>query len=234
MKVTLVASTTLRWPGVDDAGLVDNEFGQRNDFTRAADWLAEFSGRACYKSWDLPNSKTATNEGYLANIIEHQHFSVLEHASATFYVEHVSRSLLTELTRHRHLSFSVESQRYVDQAMSHPDPVIPPGCGGDDSNSTMADELRFAYDHALTAYTAYYTAARKRGLSVKEARGLARAALPNCTPVDLVVTGNMRAWRDMLAKRLSPAAEVEIRELARLILAELKKIAPNTFQDMEP
>lgn len=231
MKVTFVASTTIRWPGVDDAGLTDNEFGQRNDSTRAADWLAEFGGRACYKSWDLPNSKTATNEGYLANIIEHQHFSVLEHASATFYVEHVSRSLLAELTRHRHLSFSVESQRYVDQAMSHPDPVIPPDL---QDNYPAAAEVRFLYDRMLAAYREHYDAARERGLSTKAARAVARAVLPNCTPVDLVVTGNMRAWRDMLAKRLSPAAEVEIRELARLILAELKKIAPNTFQDMEP
>jgi thymidylate synthase ThyX len=35
----------------------------------------------------------------------------------------------------------------------------------------------------------------------------------------------------MLWKRLSPAADLEIQQLARLILAELKTLAPATFQD---
>ena len=77
----------------------------------SADLLAEFAGRACYKAWDRKNPATATTEGYLKNILKQGHFSVLEHSSVTFYVEGASRSLLTELTRHRFLSLSVESQR---------------------------------------------------------------------------------------------------------------------------
>jgi hypothetical protein len=34
-----------------------------------------------------------------------------------------------------------------------------------------------------------------------------------------------------LGKRLSPAADAEFREVAKLILAELREIAPSTFQD---
>src|SRR5690606_39417836 len=64
----------------------------------------------CYRSFNRPNPKTATNEGYLNHILEVGHESVLEHSSATFYIE-ASRSVLTELERHRHLSFSVVSQR---------------------------------------------------------------------------------------------------------------------------
>src|SRR5690606_39415906 len=79
-----------------------------------ADELAEVAGRLCYQSWDRPNPRTATNRGYLANIIAQGHESVLEHASVTFYVEGVSRALLAELTRHRHLSSSGVSQRFVD------------------------------------------------------------------------------------------------------------------------
>jgi thymidylate synthase (FAD) len=48
----------------------------------------------------------------------------------------------------------------------------------------------------------------------------------------MIVTGNMRAWREVIEKRNSPAADQEIRELAEQLLAMLRSVAPNTFQDM--
>jgi thymidylate synthase (FAD) len=88
--------------------------------------LAEFAGRACYQAWNKPNPSTATNAGYLRHILEVGHLSVIEHASATFYITGVSRSLTHELIRHRHFSFSQLSQRYVparDAAMVEPDVI---------------------------------------------------------------------------------------------------------------
>ena len=41
------------------------------------------------------------------------HESPIEHASFTFAIEGVSRSLLAQITRHRLASYSVQSQRYV-------------------------------------------------------------------------------------------------------------------------
>ena len=41
------------------------------------------------------------------------HASPVEHASFTFGIEGVSRSLLAQITRHRLASYSVQSQRYV-------------------------------------------------------------------------------------------------------------------------
>ena len=41
------------------------------------------------------------------------HESPTEHASFTFAIEGVSRSLLAQITRHRIASYSVQSQRYV-------------------------------------------------------------------------------------------------------------------------
>lgn len=190
-----------------------------------ADGLAESAGRLCYKSWSRPNPKTADNKGYLRNIIEHQHFSVLEHASATFLIKGVSRSLLAELTRHRHLSFSVESQRYVDQTGR--DPVIPPAARGTDAERIIAD----AYADAVDVYEQLVKLFGN--LKHKQAREAARAVLPNCQPVDLIVTGNMRAWREVLTKRYHIAADAEIQELASELLMHLKLLAPNTFQDFE-
>lgn len=68
--------------------------------------LVEFAGRACYQSWSKPNPRTATNESYLRHVIEVGHLSVLEHASATFYITGISRSCTHELIRHRHFSYS--------------------------------------------------------------------------------------------------------------------------------
>lgn len=196
-------------------------------FVKDADYLAEFAGRACYKAWDRKNPATATTEGYLKNILDQGHFSVLEHSSVTFYVEGVSRSLLLELERHRFLSFSVESQRYVDQVKSHPEPVIPPGIKGD----LLADDLRYAYREALGWYEEFVAELGRDGITGKRAREIARAVLPNCTPVDFVVTGNLRCWRDVLGKRWHVAADNEIRLFAGAILGHLREIAPHSVQD---
>src|SRR5690242_2070720 len=75
--------------------------------------LVEFAGRACYQSWSKPNPKTATNAAYLQHIIDVGHFSVLEHASVSFYITGISRSCTHELIRHRHFSYSQLSQRFV-------------------------------------------------------------------------------------------------------------------------
>lgn len=38
--------------------------------------LIEFAGRACYETWDKPNPRTATNEGYLRHVLEVGHTSL--------------------------------------------------------------------------------------------------------------------------------------------------------------
>ncbi|MGW0930659.1 FAD-dependent thymidylate synthase [Streptomyces sp. NPDC002644] len=192
-----------------------------------ADALSEFAGRLCYKSWNRPNPATAKNEGYLKNIIDQGHFSVLEHSSVTFLVRGVSRALLTELSRHRHLSFSVVSQRYVDY--SETQPVIPPAI---DKASLAAYGIEDAYQHALAVYEDLVEHLTEKGLKRKEAREAARAVLPNAAPVDMVVTGNLRAWRDVLGKRWHVAADKEIQKFAGLVLEHLREIAPHSFQDV--
>jgi len=89
--------------------------------------LVEFAGRACYQSWSKPNPKTATNAAYLRHIIDVGHFSVLEHASVSFYITGISRSCTHELIRHRHFSYSQLSQCYVPEKESRV--VVPPGIG---------------------------------------------------------------------------------------------------------
>ncbi|MDA3643821.1 FAD-dependent thymidylate synthase [Saccharopolyspora indica] len=195
-----------------------------------ADILAEFAGRACYQSFHKPNPKTAANKDYLANILHQGHNSVLEHASATFYIEGVSRALTHELIRHRHLSYSEMSQRFVN--MEDAEMVVPPALRDDFEDLrddfgdlNIFDEIRSEYN----GFVSYLMGVK--GLSRKQAREAARTVMPNATETRIVVTGNHRAWRDMLAKRWHVAADAEIREFAGEILRILRKVAPNQFQD---
>jgi thymidylate synthase (FAD) len=197
------------------------------DDVRDADTLGEFAGRACYQSWDRPNPKTATNESYLRHIIDVGHESVLAHASVTFYVTGVSRALTHELVRHRFLAVSQLSQRYVDNTDA--DPVLPPAL---DSVTQLV--ARFAWQQAQKAYQDLTRLLRAEGLSHKQVREAARAVLPNMTETRLVVSGNLRAWRDFIKQRNTDGADAEIRLLAQEILRQLKTVAPNSFQDLEP
>ena len=58
----------------------------------------------------LTEEKTAK---FLTMLSDLGHASPVEHASFTFGIEGVSRTLLAQITRHRIASFSVQSQRYV-------------------------------------------------------------------------------------------------------------------------
>src|SRR5271169_6290285 len=149
--------------------------------------LVEFAGRACYQSWSKPNPKTATNAGYLQHIIDVGHFSVLEHASVSFYITGISRSCTHELIRHRHFSYSQLSQRYVPEHDSQV--VVPPGMEDDPELrqilTAAADASRATYTELLAKLEAKFLAGEPAGSSAvlrrKQARQAARAVLPNAT-----------------------------------------------------
>jgi len=54
--------------------------------------------------------------------------------------------------------------------------------------------------------------------------------LPNATPTAMVISGNFRSWLEFIEKRDSPAADAEIRLLAKDIRGELERVAPAIFQ----
>lgn len=64
----------------------------------------------CTNSEDKLNIKTID---FLKNLIKQEHLSVFEHLNYTFRIENISRSVLAELSRHRHISLSVQSTRWA-------------------------------------------------------------------------------------------------------------------------
>lgn len=222
-KVRLIAKTEF-FPPEDVPWTTDADGGQA---------LVEFAGRACYQSWSKPNPKTATNAGYLDHIIEVGHLSVLEHASVSFYITGISRSLTHELIRHRHFSYSQLSQRYVperDAAFVEPDVIA--------NDPELHEKFLAATQASVDAYTELlakleekFADAPNATLRRKQARQAARSVLPNATETRIVVTGNYRAWRHFIAMRATEHADVEIRALAVECLRQLQKVAENAFAD---
>lgn len=145
------------------------------------------------------------------------HYSILEHWSATFAIEGVSRALLAQLTRHRIASFSVTSQRYVD--MGKFDYVMPKTI--DDAVLTsvsykeLMEEIRGFY-HTLLSY----------GVPEEDARYI----LPNACCTNIVMTMNARELRHFFSLRCCNRAQWEIRELADKMLEECKEVAPRLFE----
>jgi len=197
--------------------------------------LVEFAGRACYQSWSKPNPRTATNASYLRHIIDVGHFSVLEHATVSFYISGVSRSCTHELIRHRHFSYSQLSQRYMPEHDSRV--VLPPGMEDDpelqDIFTAAADASHATYSELLARLEAKFADQPNASIRRKQARQAARAVLPNATETRIVVTGNYRAWRHFVAMRASEQADVEIRRLAIACLRQLIDVAPQVFADFE-
>jgi thymidylate synthase (FAD) len=204
--------------------------------------IAEVAGRACYQSWTKPNPRTATNKGYLAHILEVGHESVLEHGSASFYITGIGRATTHELIRHRHLSYSQLSQRFVDESGSQA--IVPPliaeasGAGGyldileEFADTTTAVQGKYQYiAERLLAYLDEHYPDLSPTARRKEARQAARSVLPNAIETRIMVTGNYRAWRGFLKLRATEHADAEIRRVAMLILADLQELAPNVFGD---
>jgi len=237
-RVELIAHTTLacngRSPVIEGHMSLDPDAGDMQQ-------LVEFAGRACYQSFHKPNPATARNADYIDRTLhEQKHWSIAEHATATFYIAGVSRALTHELIRHRHLSYSQLSQRFVDE--SEANIVIPPAADRsraevvycvEDFRNNLKGSLPAALRHwgqdAMWNYETIVSALTTEGLPRKQAREAARAVLPNMIETKIVVTGNLRAWHEVIERRTAPDADAEFQEVANLIRNELQCLAPEVF-----
>ncbi|WP_070487346.1 FAD-dependent thymidylate synthase [Corynebacterium sp. HMSC08A12] len=222
-KVELIAHTTLandgRSPVIENYMSLDSEGSDPQQ-------LVEFAGRVCYQSFHKPNTKTARNKDYLNRTLHDQgHWSIAEHATATFYIIGVSRAFTHELIRHRHLSYSQLSQRFVDGEYGNI--VMPPAVRDDDD---LCHALELVAEECAHGYgTVANILQNELGLPVKQAREAARATLPNMTETRIVVTGNLRAWHEVIQRRTQPDADAEFQEVAGMIRNHLRDIAPAIF-----
>lgn len=193
--------------------------------------LIEYAGRMCYQSWSNPAGRS--NKDYIANMLDHGHLSVIEHAVATFSMEGISRSCTHELVRHRHFSFSQVSQRYVSEDQAR---MVEPDCVAADPDAhrifvETAARAQEAYRQIYAILAERFSAVEDRTLRRKLARQAARSVLPNATETRIVMTGNFRAWRHFIRMRANEHADVEIRAVAIAICRKLQELSPAVFGD---
>lgn len=200
MKVTLVAST----PSPEE--VIAN------------------AARTCY---DSAPKDIAASRKMIAAIIKSGHESCVEHATATFRLEGVSRVLTHELVRHRLFSFSQRSQRYVRE--DEPSYVVPDVLIDDNAANQKLLLAKDVFDKAMQNAWDAYSLLLSYGLKPEDARFV----LPNACTTEIVVSGNFREYRNFLKLRLGPRAQWEIRKAANLILDKLYEIAPACFEDLK-
>lgn len=193
----------------------------------------------------MDNLTEEKTEKFVQMLARMGHESPIEHASFTFGIEGVSRSLLAQITRHRIASYSVQSQRYVRaEQFSY---VTPPEIAkipeakaefqkamqaAQESYDKLAAILKDRHVAELTAQGKdEKTAAR---LAEKQAIEDARFVLPNACDTKMVVTMNARSLLHFFQLRCCNRAQWEIRDVADQMLALVSKVAPNLFAKAGP
>lgn len=186
--------------------------------TPNAERAIETAGRTSYLSFWRQGKNTDKN--FIRMLVKRGHYSVFEHAYATFRISGVSRAFTHQLVRHRLCSFTQQSQRNVNESNFN---YIEPGSIKENSKT-----------HSLFAG---FMAEAKRVYSELQRLGIknedARFVLPNAVESQIVVTANLREWRHIIELRGSPDAQWEIRKVAIEILKTLKNNAPTVFEDFE-
>lgn len=155
-------------------------------------------------------------EKILRKVIELGHHSTLEHASFTFGVKGVSRALTHQLVRHRIASYSQQSQRYV--RFAQPEYIVPQKVG-------KREDRKIFDDAVLNAWNAYNQLI-ENGVPEEDARYV----LPNATATSITITMNARELLHFFSLRCCNRAQWEIKKMAKLMLREVRSIAPIMFE----
>jgi thymidylate synthase (FAD) len=233
-------------PSVDLSGMTDflEDLGfseYLNDPTElpSGTQLCKTAGQLCYMSFGEKRTKNDNAEKYFDHIISSGHLSVLEHANFSFLFYGVSRSLVMEWNRHRHVSPSQISQRYVSGSALRF--VERPGFQEDEKlHGFFVDHI----DRVAREYedlSKIFLAKQKEGTTIltgesksdsrKKRQQAARAVLTNDVEAPIIVTANARTFRHIIEMRASAPAEIEIRELAIKLFLCLSAVDPILFRD---
>ncbi len=180
--------------------------------TPDADKVIEQAGRTCYLSFDNIGANSQTE--FIQRLITMGHESPLEHAYATFRIKNCSRAMTHQLVRHRIMSVSQQSQRYVNEDQFGY--VVP---------ENLPTEFEPDFHQDMQTIQKMYDKWRQRGLKREDARFV----LPNACVSEIVISANFRQWRHIFRLRTSKKAQWEIRNAATKMLDILKEKHPACF-----
>lgn len=181
----------------------------------------------------------------ISHLLEHGHFGPFEHPHITFTVKGVSRSLMAQITRHRHVTFDIQSMRYVSfEDIEDPEPggavvSIPELEEADPAGRNVEmDEnyQRYTDQELIDARDAQYRAAISQAfkaygnlIEMGTAPENARMVLPIGTKINMTFTLNARMLMHVADMRAAADAQWEIRQMTEDVLDLAREWAPMTF-----
>ena len=179
-----------------------------------------YSGKADVDS--LLESLTPEAVGKLIDkLISMGHESPFEHSSFTFAVEGVSRAFLAQISRHRHISLSVMSQRYV--SMEKFETLMP-------ASIKNKDEARILYRAVEADIKTAYKKMQDMGIKNEDAR----AILMNAQECRMILTANVRSLWHLANERMCVRAQSEIRAVVTEMIRQCREVAPALFRNAGP
>lgn len=207
------------------------------------------AAKLCYSSSEidgilngLDREKTAA---FIDKLMSMGHESPIEHITFTFGIEGVSRSLLAQFTRHRIASYSVKSQRYVNEGRF--EYIIPPEIECDPEAKrifleAMEDDVKKYNELSDILFKKHYANMISDGMSEKRAKNAAekkaiedaRYILPNACETKMIATFNARSLLNFFNHRCCERAQWEIRDMATRMLMLVKEAAPTIFKTAGP
>lgn len=177
--------------------------------------------RTCYSADSPQNifeSDSANDEEKMLKLIKRVissgHYSTIEHVQISFAINNISRACSHQLVRHRHMSFSQKSQRYVKEKGQF-DYLTPETI---DKNP----ELKAKFDDFMGKISQFYLELTEAGIPAEDAR----AVLPNAAATSMVASLNLREMIHLANLRLCTRAQKEIRMLVKAMCQELTKEEP--------
>lgn len=167
--------------------------------------------RTCYNAGspidmheDIENISEDKKLKLVKSCIELGHDSVLEHTQFTFAIEGMSKASSVQLLRHRHASFSQQSQRYCTFQEDKLNYVVPVKI----KNNTEALNI---FQNTMNIISKAYSDLLELGIPAEDSR----AVLPNACETNLVVTLNLREFMHICSLRLCSKSQLEIRQVVK-------------------
>jgi len=180
-------------------------------------------------------------KSFLCKLIGKGHESILEHINLTFRIEGISRALLQELSRHRHISLSVQSTRStLKKTLTSPAKaphlldnlnkvlllaadVLPEAIKNTAPNLNNVRHIDAALVHSMDIF---YELMRMDSKADGFVPDYVKYLIPECMPTDLVMTVNVRELRHIFYLRSQPDVLLEFRRL----VAHLYKAIPDGWE----
>ena len=165
--------------------------------------FATLAALTCHDNTD----KDVDSKELLLRIIKLGHESILEHINLTYSIKGISRAVLQQLARHRHISLSVESTRHTLRKKL-------------DADNSPIDEIPEHFKDWAIMFDAF-------ALDFPDMpNDELKYYLPEFWPTNLILTSNVRELRHILKLRTHPSALMEFRKLG----VELFSRVPDEFK----